>query len=198
MIAAMPDSITREELMREVADRLDADPGLVARRVAAAGRGGTRPRAAPEPTPAEARRRRAGRAAPRALNARERRELGLLAMCMHAAGRGPRVPRAGSPTSTSRARRRRARGPGSATTSRIRWRGLSRDDEELFAYVTDVKLRAEREPASAEAMELSFLELERAQSTTRSPPPRRTAATPRSSSSAAAPSSPSGSRAPQS
>ena len=39
MIAAMPDSITREELMREVADRLDADPGLVARRIAAAGRG---------------------------------------------------------------------------------------------------------------------------------------------------------------
>ena len=34
VIAAMPDSITREELMREVADRLAADPGLVARRVA--------------------------------------------------------------------------------------------------------------------------------------------------------------------
>ena len=40
--------------------------------------------------------------------------------------------------------------------------GLSRDDEELLAYVTDVKMRAEREPASAEAMELSLLELERA------------------------------------
>ena len=81
MIAAMPDSITREELMREVADRLDADPGLVARRIAAAGRGGGR-----------ARRRRRGRrpAAPRpraggrrgALSARERRELALLAMCV--------------------------------------------------------------------------------------------------------------------
>ena len=42
MIAAMPDSISREELMREVGDRLDADPGLVARRVAGAGRGGAR------------------------------------------------------------------------------------------------------------------------------------------------------------
>ena len=40
VIAQMPDSITREELMREVADRLDADPGLVARRTATAGRGG--------------------------------------------------------------------------------------------------------------------------------------------------------------
>ena len=44
MIAAMPDSITREELMREVADRLDADPGLVARRIA--GGGGAAGRAA--------------------------------------------------------------------------------------------------------------------------------------------------------
>ena len=35
VIAAMPDSITREELKREVADRLDADPALVERRVAA-------------------------------------------------------------------------------------------------------------------------------------------------------------------
>ncbi len=39
---------------------------------------------------------------------------------------------------------------------------LRRDDEELFSYVTDVKMRSEEEPASAEAMELSFLELERA------------------------------------
>ena len=46
VLAAMPDSITREELGREVAGRLDADPGLVARRVSAAPRGGepARPR----------------------------------------------------------------------------------------------------------------------------------------------------------
>ncbi len=42
VIAAMPDSITREELMREVADRLDADPGLVARRIGGGGAGRTR------------------------------------------------------------------------------------------------------------------------------------------------------------
>ena len=40
--------------------------------------------------------------------------------------------------------------------------GLPRDDEELVAYVTQVVMQAEREPASSEAMELSFLELERA------------------------------------
>ena len=46
VIAAMPDSITREELMREVADRLDADPGLVARRTAVAPKGGSAARGA--------------------------------------------------------------------------------------------------------------------------------------------------------
>ncbi len=38
--------------------------------------------------------------------------------------------------------------------------GLSRDDEDLLAYVTQVKMSADREPASPKAMELSFLELE--------------------------------------
>ena len=39
-------------------------------------------------------------------------------------------------------------------------RGLSRDDEALVAYVTRVVMRAEREPAGAEAMELNYLWLE--------------------------------------
>jgi hypothetical protein len=38
--------------------------------------------------------------------------------------------------------------------------GLSRDDEDLWTYVTRVAMRSEREPASAAAMELNFLELE--------------------------------------
>ncbi len=38
--------------------------------------------------------------------------------------------------------------------------GLDRADEPLLAYVTQVVMQAEREPASAEAMELSMLELE--------------------------------------
>ena len=38
--------------------------------------------------------------------------------------------------------------------------GLDRSDEPLLAYVTQVVMQAEREPASAEAMELSMLELE--------------------------------------
>ena len=39
-------------------------------------------------------------------------------------------------------------------------RGLSHDDEDLLAYVTRVAMLAEREPATPEAMELNFLELE--------------------------------------
>ncbi len=38
--------------------------------------------------------------------------------------------------------------------------GLPRDDEELVALVTQVKMMSEREPASEEAMEINFLELE--------------------------------------
>ncbi len=51
VIAAMPDSITREELTREIGDRLDADPGLVARRIAATGRGAEREREPRESSP---------------------------------------------------------------------------------------------------------------------------------------------------
>ena len=83
----MPDSISREELMREVADRLDADPGLVARRVAGGGararrRRGRATRSRRPTAPPD------GAQPPRALSSRERRELALLAMCVAAAGRG--------------------------------------------------------------------------------------------------------------
>ena len=86
VIAAMPDSITRAELQREVADRLGAEPELVSRRIAAAGRAPRRqaPAAAAQSPPPGA----DGQAAaaeperPRPLSARERRELALLAMCV--------------------------------------------------------------------------------------------------------------------
>jgi len=160
VIAAMADSITREELMREVADRLDADPGLVSRRVTEAARGGGR-RGAPESTPAEGSPPATEREPPRALNSRERRELGLLAMCVKLPDEGAEVL----------ARLTEAHFSRPATARAWAWlrdhledplAGLARDDAELFGYVTDVKLRADEEPASPEAMELSFLELERA------------------------------------
>ncbi len=161
VIAAMPDSISREELMREVADRLDADPGLVARRIADAGRGPRRsPRVdedpGPQPTPAADEER-----APRSLSSRERREVALLAMCVRlpAEGRDVLERLSDQHLSSPVAARGRAwlRDHLDRPTD-----GLPRDDEALVAYVTQVVMQAEREPASSDAMELSFLELERA------------------------------------
>ena len=155
VIAAMPDSITREELMREVANRLDADPGLVARRVAGGGRRPVQGAAA------------GAEASPRVppppeLSARERRELALLAMCVGAPLEGMSYLERLTPDHFR-----------SPTAARARdWLvghldeplgGLGRDDEELLAYVTDVVLLADREPASREAIEVNFLELERDQ-----------------------------------
>jgi DNA primase len=154
VIAAMADSITREELMREVANRLDADPGLVTRRIAAAGRGGKgrREQAAPEPRPPRA-------PVPTQLSARERREMALLAMCvaLPAEGRGMldrlSAEHFSSPVAASACVWLRGH---------LEERPGLPDDEDpaLLAYVTQVRLESEREPASPEAMELSFLELE--------------------------------------
>ena len=132
----MPDSITREELMREVADRLDADPGLVARRVATRGKGGGGKR---PPRPADdgadpgsgAGARPGGQ---RALNARERRERALLAMCDRAAGGGREfLERLTAEHLTSP--RVRGRGHGCVGHLEDPREGLPRDDEELVAYV---------------------------------------------------------------
>jgi DNA primase len=158
VIAAMPDSITREELMREVADRLDADPGLVARRTASAGKG---PVAVPAPEPAVDAQPASEARPQRALNARERREAGMLALCIKLPAEGEGFLEKLTAAHFSRPAAARARA----------WlrehvedpmEGLSREDEELYSYVADLKLRADEEPASAGAMELSFLELERA------------------------------------
>jgi hypothetical protein len=39
-------------------------------------------------------------------------------------------------------------------------RGLPREDEELVSLITQLVMRAEREPGGREAMELNFLQLE--------------------------------------
>ena len=152
VIAAMPDSITREELKREVADRLDADPALVERRVAA----GKGRRAAPagadgaptRPAPA------------RELTARERKEMALLAMCIAAPdeGQGYLEKLTDEYFASPVAARARAWLVGHLDEP---LHGLGRDDEELLAYVTEVKMRADREPASPEAIEVNYRVLER-------------------------------------
>jgi DNA primase len=157
VLVAMPDSITREELAREVADRLDADPGLVARRIAAIEKGGGRraPAAAASAAPVAA----SDGAEARPLSARERRERALLAMCVASPAEGREfierlTPEHLSSPLTVRARDWLERNLDEPT------RGLPRDDEELVSLVTQLVMWGEREPASHEAMELNFLQLE--------------------------------------
>jgi DNA primase len=159
VIGAMSDSITREELMREVADRLGADPGLVARRVAGAGR---RTAEASKPAAGGAERASGRRGAPapgRPMSAREHREEALLAMCVASPADGREyldrlTAEHFSSPAAARAWTWLREHPEDPTD------GLERDDEELWAYVTRVAMRSEREPASPAAMELNFLELE--------------------------------------
>ena len=158
VLAAMPDSITRSELVREVADRLDADPALVSRRLAAAGRGAGRSPRAEEPAPAQDAPD-AGGPAPAALSVQERREQALLGMCIAAPAFGREYLERLRPEHLSSDLARRAR----------EWlllhlenptAGLGHDDEELLALVTRLTMIAEREPASPEALEDAFLRLE--------------------------------------
>jgi DNA primase len=159
VLAAMGESISRDELARVVADRLNADPGLVMRRLAASG-GAERDAAPAKPAPPED-----GQAPPRAparpLSARELQERALLAMCVASPVEGREFLQRLTPEHLSAPAVARARD----------WllqhleeplAGLPRDDEELVSLVTYVYTRADREPGGRDAMELNFLQLEKA------------------------------------
>ena len=89
MLAAMGESISRDELARVVAERLDADPGLVTRRSAGEPERGRRRVAETAPKRrGDGPGRPAPAAPPRPLSARERREQALLAMCIAAPAEG--------------------------------------------------------------------------------------------------------------
>ena len=160
VLAAMGESISRDELARVVADRLNADPDLVMRRLRGQAESGgrtRRPAAAAEPDGG-------GNAAPapaRPLSARERRERALLSMCIASPAEGREFLERLTPEYLS----------GPVTVKARDWltehlaeplAGLPRDDEELVSLVTALKVRAEREPGGREAMELNFLQLEQA------------------------------------
>jgi DNA primase len=163
VLKAMPDSITRDELVRDVGDRLGADPGLVARRMAAAPRAPRPVAAAPvNPSGGEESPFSPGGAAPEApreLSTQERREKGLLQMCIAAPAYGRDY--------IEKLKREHLSTP---AMGRVRdWlaehldepvKGLPDDDPELAQTVQRLTERAADEPASPEAMELSFLQLE--------------------------------------
>jgi DNA primase len=158
VLAAMDaDSVSRQELVRTVADRLDTDAGLVTRRIEREGRSGraTAPdgadRAAPGKAPEPA----------RPLSARERRERALIGMCIAAPAEGREYLARLTPAHLSSPPMARA----------LEWTrdhlgdpmaGLPREDEELVSVVTQLVMASRREPASREAMELNFLWLEQA------------------------------------
>ncbi|MDX6588093.1 MAG: primase [Solirubrobacterales bacterium] len=165
VLKAMPDSITRDELVRDVGERLGADPGLVARRLAAAPR---TPRLAPVSAPAEVDDE-GGEASPfaptdtaetpRVLSTQERREAGLLRMCIADPAHGRDY--------IAKLKREHLSTP---AMGRVRdWlaehldepmKELPEGDDELALIVSRLVERAADEPASPEAMELSFLQLE--------------------------------------
>jgi hypothetical protein len=156
VLAQMGEGAARDEQVRRVSERLDLEPSMVIGRV----EGAARVAAAKPPeavrsgeTPAaEAR-------GPVTLTSRERRERALLAMCIADPKEGREY--------VGRLTREHV---SSATVARaLEWlgdhledpmEGLPREDAELHALMTELVLAGPREPASAEAMEVNYLQLE--------------------------------------
>ncbi len=156
VLGEMGESASRDDLVRRVSERLDLDPSMVLRRAAAAkGRGGgdVETRSAPQGDWAE------GPGAVQVeLNPRERRERALLAMCIANPKQGAdylgRLGDEHLSAAGARARdwlREHLEDPAA---------GLPHDDPELTSIITQLVMMARSDPASQEAMELNFLQLE--------------------------------------
>jgi len=155
ILAGLGESASRDDLVRQVAERLDLEPALVMGRVTVAqppSGGEARRPAAPNGAPAQPPRRSAE------LTSRERRERALLAMCIALPedGRGYLGKLGDGHLSASGARaaawlRDHLEDPAS---------DLPRDDDELAGLVSELVILAHDEPASVESMELNYLLLE--------------------------------------
>ena len=157
VLQAMGEAVGRDELVREVANRLDTDPSLVSERVrtakplqevatgdaAGAGQAGAGGRGPAERAP---------------LTPREARERALLAMCISDPKRGRGF--------IERLREEHLSPSGAPALAWLRDHlddpasGLPRDDPELTSLITELVMTAEQEPASEGAMELNFMLLE--------------------------------------
>jgi DNA primase len=160
VLAAMGESISRDELTRLVADRLDADPGLVTRRVRGESGGLTgRPDDGPARTEAAGASRQT--APRRSLSSRERRERALLAMCIASPADGKEfLEQLGAEHLSSEAMERAREWLAGHLDDPLA--GLPRTDEELLSLITELVMSAEREPGDRQAMQLNFLQLEQA------------------------------------
>lgn len=161
VLRSMRESITREEALRALADRLEVDPALITRRIAetpkatpaatAGGERGTPAQRGPGPETAAA----------RSATPRQRRERWLLVICVS-------LPPARRAEALAKAREewfdgeleRRARSwlhdhPSEPTA------GLPDDDPQLVSLVSQVVARAENDPIPEGALDLALAELEK-------------------------------------
>ncbi len=156
VLAAMGETASRDDLVRQVAERLDLEPAMVMGRVVAArpasGGGGEAAPSHGGGAPASQPRRTAE------LTSRERRERALLAMCIALPAEGKeyltRLTDAHlSPTGLRAAAWLREHPEDPASN-------LPHDDGELAGLIAELVMLAHDEPASHESMELNFLLLE--------------------------------------
>jgi DNA primase len=154
ILAGLGESASRDDLVRQVAERLDLEPAMVMGRVVAAQplSGGPAAVAAPGGEPAPAPRRTAE------LTSRERRERALLAMCIALPDDGKEYLSRLTDAHLSRMGLRAAawlrENPQDPASN------LPRDDAELAGLIAELVITAHDEPASPEAMELNYLLLE--------------------------------------
>jgi DNA primase len=160
ILATMGETVSREELVRQVADRLDVEPAMVMGRLIAAtpATGGEQARRAPAPAQRNGGQQSSGRPTAPKLTSRERRERALLAMCIALPAEGATYLKKlkGGHLSATGARavawlRENLADPAS---------NLPRDDDELSAVVTELVMLSRDQPASPDAMDLNFLQLE--------------------------------------
>ncbi len=158
ILAGMGETASRDDLIRQVADRLDLEPAMVMGRVTAARpASGGRESATTPPAGHEG----SAPPAPRhaaELTSRERRERALLAMCIAEPAEGrehlARLTDAHlSPTGLRAATWLREHPEDPASD-------LPRDDAALAGLIAELVMLSREEPASPESMELNFLLLE--------------------------------------
>lgn len=150
ILAGLGESASRDDLVRQVAERLDLEPAMVMGRVVAA-----------QPTtggPGEALARSPAPRRTAELTSRERRERALLAMCIALPAEGrDYLARLGDQHLSPMGMRALAwlrEHPEDPASN------LPHDDSELAGLIAELVILAHDEPASPEAMELNYLLLE--------------------------------------
>jgi DNA primase len=157
VLGAMGESASRDDLVRQVAERLDLEPAMVMGRVVAARPAVGGPEQPQRGAPAGAAPPEQPRRAAE-LTSRERRERALLAMCIALPDEGVdylgRLTDAHLSPTGLRAATWLRENPGDPASN------LPHDDDELVGLITELVMLSRDQPASHESMELNFLLLE--------------------------------------